>query len=169
MLVQDTEQKGVVDLDASSLVQDERERDKKKRLMFSVSTARRVFFIYADSTTDMHQWMEAIRHNISKLAAASPTTSQRSSAPTTRPPTTHTILTPQPAGVGPTAAPRVRFAAAKNSVPYLQEVLPFPLFLSKILKVPSPAYLSIFVHFIPLALSLLLLWSLHPLHPIHSA
>jgi hypothetical protein len=113
----DSEQKGVVDLDANSLIQDERERDRKKRLMFSVSTARRVFFIYADSVTDMMQWMEAIRYNIAKIAAASPP-SQRSSAPTSRPPTTH-ITTASPAG--PNAAPRACFAAAKSSVPYLQE------------------------------------------------
>ena len=122
MLVQDLEQKGLVELDASSLVQDERDKDKKKRLMFSVSTARRVFFIYADAITDMLQWMEAIRNNVTRLANASPT----SQTPTVRPPTTH-ILTPQPAGVGPNAAPRTRFAAAKNSVPYLQEVyIPLP-------------------------------------------
>ena len=122
MLVQDLEQKGLVELDASSLVQDERDKDKKKRLMFSVSTARRVFFIYADAITDMLQWMEAIRNNVTRLANASPT----SQTPTVRPPTTH-ILTPQPAGVGPNAAPRTRFAAAKNSVPYLQEVyIPSP-------------------------------------------
>jgi hypothetical protein len=126
MLAQDTEQKGTVDLDASSLVQDERERDRKKRFMFSVSTARRVFFIYADSITDMQQWMEAIRNNITKIANTSPTAPR--SPRETRPPTTH-ILPPQPAGVGPHAAPRTRFAAAKNSVPYLQEVCDTSLIL----------------------------------------
>eukprot|EP00026_Physarum_polycephalum_P007405 Phypoly_transcript_07465.p1 GENE.Phypoly_transcript_07465~~Phypoly_transcript_07465.p1 ORF type:complete len:285 (+),score=41.75 Phypoly_transcript_07465:53-907(+) len=114
----DSEQKGIVDLDASSLVQDERDRDKKHRLMFSVSTARRVFFIYAESVTEMQQWMEAIRNNVSKLSNVSPATASRSSHGA-RPLTTH-ILPPQPAGAGPNA-PRARFAAGKNSVPYLQE------------------------------------------------
>jgi hypothetical protein len=114
----DIEATGIIELEADSFVRDERDKDKKRRFMFSVGTSRRVFFMHSDTEAEMRQWIEAIKRNID--------------TPNGRPPPE--IVPPRggdnvPAVVKPTngfdsspnASPRARLAAAKNCIPYLLE------------------------------------------------
>jgi len=136
----DSEPKGVIDLETNSVVRDESANDKKNRMMFSVSTARRIFYIYSKTEDDMKTWMEAIRNNISKLAQS----------PAAAAPPSHAVGNGK-AGVGFEAAgtitnapPRARLAFGKNCIPYLLDET------SKVLE-----FWQIWTESIPLASDLL--------------
>lgn len=120
---QDNEATGIIELEADSFVRDERDKDKKRRFMFSVGTSRRVFFMHADTEKEMKEWIEAIKGNID--------------TPTGGPPGPRPVIVndphkndnkdPTPGPVKPDvfggdpSAPRARLAAAKNCIPYLLE------------------------------------------------
>jgi len=117
----DNEPKGIVDLEPSTIVRDERANDKKSRMMFSVSTARRIFYIYAKTDVDMKTWMDAIKSNVEKLAQ-SPASVPLSLTPS---PSYTGNGTKAAAGFVPTAgadaSPRARLATAKNCIPFLAD------------------------------------------------
>jgi len=133
----DLEAKGIIELEPDSFVKDEKDKDKKRRFMFSVGTSRRVFFIYADTENDMRFWINIIKANIESPAGAlgpnggvpSPSIpSQYSPAQGSQ---QNSGVTSGTNGIKPAAgftpsnsanaAPRSRLAAAKNCIPYLLE------------------------------------------------
>lgn len=127
-VIQDVEATGIIDLEADSFVRDERDKDKRRKFMFSVGTSRRVFFIHSDTEAEMNQWTAAIKANIDRpsttgtITGAGPTGNDG----TARPPDGQvggkpTGFTPPPTP-SPDAPPRARMAAAKNCIPYLLEV-----------------------------------------------
>jgi len=128
----DLEATGIIELEPDSFVKDE--KDKKKRMMFSVGTSRRVFFIVADNEKDMLSWIESIKRNIEGNAPVNPpqnvvTRSEHTGAtqPQSIQPSTTTTAPNKGNTVGFTAStannasPRGRLAAAKNCIPYLME------------------------------------------------
>jgi len=135
----DIEATGIIELEADSFVKDEKDKDKKRRYMFSVGTSRRVFFIHADTESEMRQWIDSIKRNIeggSGGGAGGPPRGEALNTPppagTNPPPTTTTtgpvgqpIIKPAPGFTvtngSSNASPRARLAAAKNCIPYLLE------------------------------------------------
>jgi hypothetical protein len=109
----DAEATGIIELEADSFVRDERDKDKKRRFMFSVGTSRRVFFMHSDTEAEMRQWIDAIKHNID--ASPNPDNQRKPDQPTPTPPD---AIRPPPFGQ---TGPRARLAAAKNCIPYLLE------------------------------------------------
>jgi len=110
---------GIIELEADSFVRDERDKDKKRRFMFSVGTSRRVFFMHADTEPEMKQWIDAIKGNIdTPLQPGRP--DPIPSFPTNTPPAQKTPTDFEP-NSSPNAPPRARLAAAKNCIPYLLE------------------------------------------------
>jgi hypothetical protein len=67
------EAKGIIELEPDSFVKDEKDKDKKRRFMFSVGTSRRVFFIHADTENDMRSWIGTIKTSIESPGGAGPT------------------------------------------------------------------------------------------------
>jgi len=117
----DVEATGIIELEADSRVRDERDKDKKRRFMFSVGTSRRVFFMHTDTETEMKQWMDSITNNINQPSSSPPTggnfrSSSQDVSPVHQP--TPTDFSPSSS---PSAPPRARLAAAKNCIPYLLE------------------------------------------------
>lgn len=115
----DVEATGIIELEADSFVRDEKDKDKKRKFMFSVGTSRRVFFMHSETEQEMKQWIDAVKGNID----------------TTVPPkqdalpggdyTGHVVKQPGPKSDFDANAsadsPRARLAAAKNCIPYLLE------------------------------------------------
>lgn len=119
----DVEATGIIELEADSFVRDERDKDKKRRFMFSVGTSRRVFFMHADTETEMKQWIEAIKGNIDTPSTPAGNKPKQSTEGGDGRPTGAQQKTPtdfEPSS-SPNAPPRARLAAAKNCIPYLLE------------------------------------------------
>jgi hypothetical protein len=121
----DNEATGIIELEADSFVRDERDKDKKRRFMFSVGTSRRVFFMHADTEQEMKGWIDAIKANIDTPTGRPPIENnnrqdnridnQSPGVPAAKPDVVGW-------GSGPNASsPRARLAAAKNCIPYLLE------------------------------------------------
>jgi len=112
----DVEATGIIELEADSFVRDERDKDKKRRFMFSVGTSRRVFFMHADTELEMQQWINAIKTNIDTPPTGGGHT------PPVPPPKDGVIqsTTKTPPDFG-SSHPRKLLAAAKNCIPYLLE------------------------------------------------
>lgn len=113
----DNEATGIIELEADSFVRDERDKDKKRRFMFSVGTSRRVFFMHADTEQEMRQWIDAIKGNIdTPIRPPAPIdTSKKDSTPVVD--TEKRVRD----GFELLEGPRARLAAAKNCIPYLLE------------------------------------------------
>jgi len=126
----DLEAKGIIELEQDSTVRDEKD---KKKFMFSVSTSRRVYYIYAKNERDRSAWMESIRRNIEGNGPVH--TSNSNHTPRMSGPTSVTPSPQSGGGVGgaqrpatgftpsnlSSASPRARLAGAKNCIPYLTE------------------------------------------------
>jgi len=120
----DLEAKGIIELEPDSQVKDEKD---KKRFMFTVSTSRRIFYIYAKNERDRTSWTDSIKRNIEGNAPVNNNPSARRS--------NSNVVSPSPSqpgnGIKPVtgftpsnvanAPPRARLAAAKNCIPYLME------------------------------------------------
>lgn len=116
----DPEATGVIELEPDSFVKDELNRDKKKPYMFSVGTAKRVYFIHADSEAEMRQWMQSIQRNINPPAAGAGGAPNGDGAPRVdAKPSTANVVKSGIANAGST--PRQRITQAKQVIPYLQE------------------------------------------------
>eukprot|EP01112_Ceratiomyxa_fruticulosa_P010466 TRINITY_DN2773_c0_g1_i1.p1 TRINITY_DN2773_c0_g1~~TRINITY_DN2773_c0_g1_i1.p1 ORF type:complete len:456 (-),score=103.37 TRINITY_DN2773_c0_g1_i1:396-1763(-) len=116
----DPEATGVIELEADSFVKDEVDKDKKRRFMFSVGTARRVFFMHADAEQDMRQWMQLIQRNINPPANSG---NGNVGAPKQDPIGGGDKLVNGGGnkGLPQGNTPRARIANAKQVIPYLQE------------------------------------------------
>jgi len=114
----DVEATGIIELEADSFVRDERDKDKKRKFMFSVGTSRRVFFMHSDTEAEMTGWINAIKANIDSTPTSGevkpPSQSDVPKAVTPFSVTTGTAITAE-------TPPRARLAAAKNCIPYLLE------------------------------------------------
>jgi hypothetical protein len=129
----DLEATGIIELEPDSFVKDEKDKDKKRRFMFSVGTSRRVFFMHAETESEMKGWIDAIKRNIDGGGGHSPSPARNDVY--TQPQSTytqnHTTSTPSsngvkpapysPAPTGNAGSPRGRLTAAKNCIPYLLE------------------------------------------------
>jgi hypothetical protein len=123
----DVEATGIIELEADSFVRDERDKDKKRRFMFSVGTSRRVFFMHADTEQEMRQWIEAIKGNIdTPIRPIPPPVRDGGGNPV--PDKDQTDKRKEGGGGGGAGhnfelleGPRARLAAAKNCIPYLLE------------------------------------------------
>lgn len=107
----DVEATGIIELEADSFVRDERDKDKKRKFMFSVGTSRRVFFMHADTETEMQQWITAIKGNIDT----------KEGGPPIKPPAQPPVVPVDSPYVPGQKTPRSRLGAAKQCIPYLQE------------------------------------------------
>ncbi|GAM28824.1 hypothetical protein SAMD00019534_120000 [Acytostelium subglobosum LB1] len=118
----DLEATGMIEFEPDSFVKDERDKDKKKKFMFSLGTSKRIFLIYAESETDMKQWIEAIRRNMGDSSTAT----SSSSAITTSPRMQNTPVESgqraqaQDKAPNPTS-PRSKIATAKATIPFLRD------------------------------------------------
>lgn len=120
----DVEATGIIELEADSFVRDERDKDKKRRFMFSVGTSRRVFFMHSDTEAEMKQWIDAIKGNIdtpNPPTGHTPMPARGGDGGGTQPPTAAKTPTAFEPSTHPNAPPRARLAAAKNCIPYLLE------------------------------------------------
>jgi len=137
----DLEATGLIELEADSFVKDEKDKDKKRRYMFSVGTSQRVYFIHADTEGDMRQWMDAIKRCIDgnppdtktpttgSVSSHQPLTqissAQINSQPSSTPAASSAVTTNGISSGGfasnNSSSPRARLIAAKNVIPYLQE------------------------------------------------
>jgi len=100
---------GRIDLEPSSSVRDE--QDKKRKGMFSISTTRRVFYMFPEKTDELRLWMESIQKNIESLK---PTP--------TRPAAREEPMTPTTPGPGAASkSPRVKLSLAKHQVSFLKD------------------------------------------------
>lgn len=116
----DAEATGIIELEADSFVRDERDKDKKRRFMFSVGTSRRVFFMHSDTESEMKQWIDAIKANIDTPHPPPPRGGEPPPTPTTDKSRDTKTTTEFDPNANPNA-PRSRLAAAKNCIPYLLE------------------------------------------------
>eukprot|EP01133_Synstelium_polycarpum_P008145 gene8145-9561_t len=115
----DTEATGMIEFEPDSFIKDERDKDKKKKFMFSLGTSKRVYYIYADSETDMKQWIESVRRNFgdSSNGSISPSTSSKSlSTVETTPKTNGNVDRPVNA-----SSPRSKISNAKSIIPFLRD------------------------------------------------
>jgi hypothetical protein len=55
---------GKLELEANSIV---REEAQKRKTMFSITTAKRVYYMYADKPEQMKEWVVAIQNSLNKL------------------------------------------------------------------------------------------------------
>jgi len=138
----DTSAKGFIELEATTLVRDESQNNKKKKTMFSIQArglkGRRVFMMYADTQQESNEWIEAIRRNIAACssggfpqpAAATPEQPQPAAAAekVQVEPTAAPMGAPAPAQAPVVATPvldassvRGRVFNARTAVPFLRE------------------------------------------------
>jgi len=144
----DTQAKGFIELEATTLVREEGSNNKKKKTMFSIQArglkGRRVFMMYPDTQQESTEWIEAIRKNIAACSSGGfsgpePTAQPQPAAPAPVTDPNQIVQTepaPLAAGAGPTAAPvptataapvldassvRARVFNARTAVPFLRE------------------------------------------------
>jgi len=115
----DTTITGRVDLESGSIVREE--KDKKTRPnMFSVQTAKRIFYISADRTEEMNEWMGSIKSAIDKVKGTPGTPASQSASSSAVTPADRSKSSAQtPAGTE--MSPRVRLALAKSTVSFLKD------------------------------------------------
>lgn len=115
----DLEATGVIELEDDSFVREEKDKDKKRKYMFSVGTSQRVFLITADTEPEMRQWIESVKRNIDGgTGGGTGTGIGGPQQPPSVPPSTPT---PRTGFSGQASSPRARLAAAKGCIPYLLE------------------------------------------------
>ncbi|KAF2068090.1 hypothetical protein CYY_010584, partial [Polysphondylium violaceum] len=119
----DIEATGLIELEANSIVKEEKDRDKKKKYMFTVATFKRTFFIYAETEQDMKQWMDAIKRNIdgdgikSTGEVTSPKISSTGGETSTSPKSQGVSVEKQLSA----SSPRSKISNAKSVIPFLRE------------------------------------------------
>jgi len=127
----DSQITGKIDLEPTSLVKEE--QGKKKPNLFSITTAKRIFFMFADKPEEVKGWVDAISRGIER---AKPATSQSSynppasSTPVHSSPSTvetHKVISkPEVSssngvGAGEIKSPRVKLSLAKHQVSFLKD------------------------------------------------
>eukprot|EP01115_Flamella_aegyptia_P012516 TRINITY_DN62681_c0_g1_i1.p1 TRINITY_DN62681_c0_g1~~TRINITY_DN62681_c0_g1_i1.p1 ORF type:complete len:461 (-),score=166.48 TRINITY_DN62681_c0_g1_i1:165-1547(-) len=112
---------GRLELEATSLVKEE---PQKKKTMFSITTAKRIYYMYAERPEQMKEWVDAIAKSISKMSGGKPVT------PVTPPSNPTTPATPSNDNgkkpqeiIEPSAdmSPRLRLGLAKGVVKFLSD------------------------------------------------
>lgn len=99
---------GKIDLEPNSSVRDE--QDKKRKGMFSISTTRRIFYMFPEKTEEFRLWMESIQKNIESLKP-----------PPSRPAAREEQMTPTPGPGAASKSPRVKLSLAKHQVSFLKD------------------------------------------------
>jgi len=119
---------GRIDVEPASLIKDESEKGKKKNKpgLFSITTAKRIFFMHPDKPEETKLWVEAIQRSIETLRGPSVVSVVD---PPKIIPQTHQIGNPavhQPNQViaipnGEIKSPRVKISLAKHQVSFLKD------------------------------------------------
>jgi len=108
---------GKIDLEPSSLVKEE--QGKKRPNLVSITTAKRIFFMYADNAMDVKAWVDAISRGIGKTkpngAGMMKDTHSMSPTPTPVPPAAVSV------GNGEIKSPRVKLSLAKHQISFLKD------------------------------------------------
>jgi len=132
----DTQFTGRIELEPSSSAKEEPEVAKKKgrpSTLFSISTSKRVYFMYPENQEETKSWLAAIQRNIDNLKGGSPSFTGKT--PTTPNPVTpqmgagenpmkvtNTIPSKQePTANGDIKSPRVKISLAKHQVSFLKD------------------------------------------------
>lgn len=110
---------GKLELEGSSQI---REEPQKKKTMFSISTAKRIYYMYADKPEEMKEWVEALSKAVSKGTGAKPSSGQ----PAVSQPPSDNIKEDDKGKqqiLEPTAdmSPRLRLGLAKGVVKFLMD------------------------------------------------
>jgi len=100
---------GKIDLEPTSVVKEE--QDKKKKSMISITTTKRIFFMYPDKPEDIRSWIEAIQRNVDGLKPQS--TPSTPAGPVSLPISSKSDLNKK--------SPREKLALAKQQVPWLKD------------------------------------------------
>jgi hypothetical protein len=109
---------GKLELEPTSLVQEE--SGKKKPNLFSITTAKRIYFMYTDKQDEVKPWVEAIQRGIVKAKpnVPSPTsngiTPTQTKEPQAKPP-------PQALTGGEIKSPRTKLSYAKHQISFLKD------------------------------------------------
>jgi len=120
---------GRVDLESNSLVKEEPPNKEKKKNLISVTTSKRVFFMYPDTKEEVQSWVDAISQGIERAKSVSGTPSTSPQDPISTPTNNPTTISPAASDKNPTeirkemsnAPPRKRLALAKASVQFLKD------------------------------------------------
>ncbi|GAM24802.1 hypothetical protein SAMD00019534_079770 [Acytostelium subglobosum LB1] len=115
----DDEATGLIEFEPDSYVKEDRDKEKKKRFMFSLGTSRRVFYIFAESETDMKQWIESIKRNMEggSAASTSPSVPKVPASTIESPPKTNGT---QEKALN-ASSPRAKIANAKSTISFLRD------------------------------------------------
>ncbi|EGG18905.1 pleckstrin domain-containing protein [Cavenderia fasciculata] len=116
----DVEATGLIEFEPDSFVKDERDKDKKKKFMFSLGTSKRVYYIYAEVESDMKQWIESIRRAFGGEGGSATRVDQSATKPA------GVVEQPKPQNGTPekpasSTGPRSRISNAKSVIPFLRD------------------------------------------------
>jgi len=112
----DQELTGKLDLEPSSLVKEE--PGKKKPNLFSITTAKRIFFMFPDTAEEVKPWVEAVSKGIEVAKAGPPIVSITSSAP---PSHSSEVIKSKPSETSTDVSPLVRLNLAKEVIKFLKD------------------------------------------------
>lgn len=112
----DQELTGKLELEPSSLVKEE--PGKKKPNLFSITTAKRIFFMFPDSAEEVKGWVDAIAKGIETAKAGPPQVSIKSTVP---PALESEVIKSKPSENSADVAPRVRLRLARDQIRFLQD------------------------------------------------
>jgi len=125
----DSQFTGRIEIEPASLVKEELEKAKKKSKpgLFSITTAKRIFFMYPDKQEETRAWVEAIQKGIEQLRGGGynpGVTPKEIGAGVADPPKPATMIIQPP--IVPTAngeikSPRVKISLAKHQVSFLKD------------------------------------------------
>jgi len=108
---------GKIELEPTSLVKEE--PGKKKPNMLSVTTAKRIFFMYTEKPEEVKPWIEAIQKGIEKAKSLPPPAAHKEDVPKpVDPKQPPTIATPSATEI---KSPRVKLSLAKHQVSFLKD------------------------------------------------
>jgi len=109
----DSQFTGKIELEPTSLVKEE--TGKKKPNLFSIATAKRIFFMFPDKPEEVRGWVEAISRGIEKAKPhTGPSPNQTTPVPHYPGPNVHPPN-------GEIKSPRVKLSLAKHQVSFLKD------------------------------------------------
>jgi len=114
----DSQFTGKIELEPTSLVKEE--QGKKKPNLFSITTSKRIFFMYPDTASEVKSWVDAISRGIDR-AKPDGRTGTSGAMPAASPspqPTRNSAGTPADSKI---ASPRVKLSLAKHQISFLKD------------------------------------------------
>jgi len=120
---------GKIDLEPTSISKED-PTSKKSSLMFTISTAKRIYYMFPDKADEVKSWVEAINKAVEKakpvmtvqVERAGPSQTQYTSPVVTNTqPKTQPKVESYPSNNGEVKPPRVKLALAKHQVSFLKD------------------------------------------------